>query len=47
VRLERTGLLDGLAAVCRDTANFPARLSFDHRARAFSHNVVIVGDKDS
>src|SRR6266404_4099448 len=47
VGLEREGLLDRLTAGRSDAANLPARLSLDHRAGAFAHHIMIVGDKNS
>ncbi len=47
VGFEEKRLLDRLTAGRGDATNFPARLSFDDRARAFAHDVVIVGNKNS
>ena len=47
VGLEGEGLLDGLTAGRGDATNFPTWLSFDDGARAFTHYVVIVGNKNS
>ena len=47
VRLEGEGQFDSLTAGCSDAADFPAWLSFDHRAGAFAHYIVIVGDENS
>ena len=47
IGLECKGLLDGLKAGRGDATNFPTRLSLDHRARAFAHHVMIVGDENT